>query len=73
MGKLKSIKKRDSSQDIKEVIRDNEKGELEEWLKRVLKISLWRGLFREASWMYDDESTLPSSKGMASLGKVDKI
>jgi len=39
-GKLKSIKKRDLSQGIREVIKDSEKGELEEHLERVLKISL---------------------------------
>lgn len=44
--KLKSIKKKNYSQSIKEVIRDSEKGELEEQLERR---SLLEGLFRGAS------------------------
>lgn len=71
-GKLKSIKERDFSQGIKEVTRDSEKGELEERLERVLKISLG-GLVQRRLLNVRGQIYTPISKLNSKLGKVDNI
>lgn len=60
-------------QAIKEVIRGSEKGELEEQLERVLKIFLWRGLFRRSLWNVRWQEHTPIFKLNDKLESVGKI